>query len=88
MLLMEIKNVLAVAGVRMWPCRPYENNIQIPVGLSRKLQTRGLQRRLKSERHRAFFPWRNKEGERANPTDFIRFLIYWPLRRLCWGLSF
>lgn len=58
------------------------------MGHSRQLQTRGLQRRLKSERHGAFLPWGNKEGERANPTDFIRFLIYWPLRRLCWGLSF
>ena len=76
MLLIEIKNVLVLAGISLWPGRPYVNNSQIQVGHRRKLQTRGLQRRLKSERHRAFFPWGNKDGKYANPKDFIRFLIY------------
>lgn len=90
MLPMKIKNVLTLLVSICVPGDQMKTIFKCQWGTAGSTrQGAPPQRRLESERHWVFFPWGNKEGRCANPTDFRRVLIYyWPLTTLCCGLSF
>lgn len=88
MLLMEIKNVPALAGVDMWPWESIWKQYSNTSGLQQEAPDKRPAEKIEIWKAQDFLPLGKQKGKYANPTDFIRFLIYWPLRRLCWGLSF
>lgn len=88
MLLMEIKNVLALVAVNMWPWESIWKGYSNTSGPQQEASDKRPAEKIEIWKAQGFLPLGKQKGKYANPTDFIRFLIYWPLRRLCWGLSF